>query len=88
MMVAGCQDAPRQVGVPQCSWRGLDVTHVHECDEAVQARDLREAMRAVADGTRNPSPPITHAVPLRETGRAFPLMRGRPNGFAKAVVAP
>jgi threonine dehydrogenase-like Zn-dependent dehydrogenase len=89
MMVAGYhQDGSRQVDMQQWNWRGLDVINAHERDPAVQARGLREAMRAVADGTLDPFPLVTHEMPLRELDRAFTLMRERPAGFMKAVVAP
>lgn len=87
LMIAGYhQDGPRQVDMQQWNWRGLDVINAHERDPAVQARGLREAMRAVADGVLDPFPLITHTLPLRELGRAFALMRERPDGFMKAVV--
>lgn len=89
MMIAGYhQDGARQVDMQQWNWRGLDVINAHERDPAVQARGLREAMRAVQDGTLDPFPLITHTLPLRELGRAFALMRERPDGFMKAVVTP
>lgn len=87
LMIAGYhQDGPRQVDMQQWNWRGLDVINAHERDPAVQARGLREAMRAVADGVLDPFPLITHTLPVRELGRAFELMRERPDGFMKAVV--
>lgn len=89
LMVAGYhQDGPRQVDMQQWNWRGLDVINAHERDPAVQARGLREAMRAVADGTLDPFPLVTHDIPLHQLGRAFALMRERPDGFLKAVVTP
>lgn len=89
MMIAGYhQDGARQVDMQQWNWRGLDVINAHERDPAVQARGLREAMRAVEDGTLDPFPLITHTLPLRELGRAFALMHERPDGFLKAVVTP
>jgi D-arabinose 1-dehydrogenase-like Zn-dependent alcohol dehydrogenase len=87
LVIAGFhQDGPRQVNMFLWNWRGLDVINAHERDPAVQARGLHEAMRALADGTLDPFPLITHALPLRELGRAFELMRERPDGFMKAVV--
>lgn len=88
LMIAGYhQDGPRQVDMQQWNWRGLDVINAHERDPEVQARGLRDAMRAVAEGTLDPFPLITHTLPLRDLGRAFELMRERPDGFMKAVVA-
>lgn len=87
LMIAGYhQDGPRQVDMQQWNWRGLDVINAHERDPAVQARGLRDAMQAVADGTLDPFPLLTDTLPLRELGRAFELMRERPEGFMKAVV--
>lgn len=88
LVIAGYhQDGPRHVDMQQWNWRGLDVINAHERDPAVQARGLREAMRAVTEGTLDPSPLLT-CVPLRELGRAFELMRERPDGFMKAVAIP
>jgi threonine dehydrogenase-like Zn-dependent dehydrogenase len=86
-MIAGYhQDGPRQLDMQQWNWRGLDVINAHERDPATQARGLREAMRALADGVLDPFPLITHTLPLRALRRAFGLMRERPDGFMKAVV--
>ncbi|HJP97875.1 MAG TPA: zinc-binding dehydrogenase [Rhodanobacteraceae bacterium] len=89
LVIAGYhQDGSRQVDMQQWNWRGLDVINAHERNPAVVARGLREAMAAVADGVLDPFPLITHSVPLAELGRAFDLMRQRPDGFMKAVVVP
>lgn len=89
LMLAGYhQDGPRRVDMQQWNWRGLDVINAHERDPAVAARGLREALQAVADGTLDPFPLITHSVPLGELGRAFDWMRERPDGFMKGVVVP
>jgi threonine dehydrogenase-like Zn-dependent dehydrogenase len=87
LVIAGYhQDGNREVDMQQWNWRGLDVINAHERDPAVQARGLHEAMRAVAEGTLDPFALITHELELRELGRAFELMRERPDGFMKAVV--
>ena len=87
LVIAGYhQDGPRQVDMQQWNWRGLDVINAHERDPAVVARGLQEAMAAVADRVLDPFPLITHSVPLADLGRAFDLMRERPEGFMKAVV--
>lgn len=52
------------------------------------ARGMQEAMAAVADGALDPFPLITHSIPLADLGRAFDLMRARPDGFMKALVVP
>lgn len=89
LVIAGYhQDGRRQVDMQQWNWRGLDVINAHERDPSVQARGLREAMHAVADGILDPFPLLTHRVPLNELGRAFDLMRARPDGFMKAVALP
>lgn len=89
LVIAGYhQDGPRQVDMQQWNWRGLDVINAHERDPAVVARGMREAMAAVADGVLDPFPLLTHRIPLADLGRAFDLMRTRPEGFLKAVVVP
>jgi threonine dehydrogenase-like Zn-dependent dehydrogenase len=89
LVIAGYhQDGPRQVDMQQWNWRGLDVINAHERDPAVVARGMQEAMAAVAYGVLDPTPFITHSVPLAELGHAFELMRERPDGFMKAVALP
>jgi threonine dehydrogenase-like Zn-dependent dehydrogenase len=48
---------------------------------------MRAAVAAVAAGELDPRPLYTHIVPLAEIGEAFALMRDRPAGFMKALVA-
>lgn len=89
LVIAGYhQDGSRTVDMQRWNWCGLDVINAHERDPAVQARGLREAMRAVSGGLLDPSPLITHVLPMRELGEAFRMMRERPDGFMKAVVVP
>lgn len=89
LIIAGYhQDGLRSVDMQRWNWCGLDVINAHERDPAVQARGLRKAMHAVSDGLLDPFPLITHVLPMRELGRAFQLMRERPDGFLKAVVTP
>lgn len=89
LVIAGYhQDGPRQVDMQQWNWRGLDVINAHERDPDVVARGMREAMTAVAEGVLDPFPLLTHRLPLADLGRAFDLMRKRPDGFMKAVVVP
>ncbi|HJU08468.1 MAG TPA: zinc-binding dehydrogenase [Rhodanobacteraceae bacterium] len=86
LVIAGYhQDGPRTVDMQQWNWRGLDVINAHERDPAVQARGLREAMDALRDGRLDPSPLLTHRLPLRHLGTVFELMQSRPDGFLKAV---
>lgn len=54
----------------------------------VVARGMQEAAAAGADGVLDPLPLITHSAPLAEPGRAFELMRERPDGFMKAPTLP
>ncbi|HJU27225.1 MAG TPA: zinc-binding dehydrogenase [Rhodanobacteraceae bacterium] len=87
LVIAGYhQDGLRTVDMQQWNWRGLDVINAHERDARVQARGLREAMAALETGRLDPSPLLTHRLPLRQLGSAFELMQARPDGFLKAVV--
>jgi len=89
LIIAGYhQDGLRSVDMQRWNWCGLDVVNAHERDPAVQARGLRKAMHAVSVGLLDPSSLITHVLPMRNLGRAFHLMRERPDGFLKAVVTP
>lgn len=45
-------------------------------------------MDAILEGTLDLGPLLTHRVPLGQCDAAFQLMRHRPEGFLKAVVAP
>lgn len=89
LVIAGYhQDGLRSVDMQRWNWCGLDVINAHERDPVVQARGLRKAMHAVSVGLLDPFPLVTHVLPMRELGRAFELMRERPDGFLKAVVTP
>lgn len=89
LVIAGYhQDGQRTVDMQRWNWCGLDVINAHERDPVVQARGLRKAMHAVSVGLLDPFPLITHVLPMRDLGRAFRLMRERPDGFLKAVVTP
>lgn len=89
LVIAGFhQDGPRQVNLQLWNWRGLDVVNAHERDVAIYREGTRLAVEAVASGALDPSPLLTHAVPLDRMDEAFRLMTERPDGFLKAVVIP
>jgi threonine dehydrogenase-like Zn-dependent dehydrogenase len=87
LIIAGYhQDGARQVNMQQWNWRGLDVINAHERDPRVYLEGIRAAVGAVAEGRLNPAPLLTHFFPLEKISEAFECMRGRPEGFLKAVV--
>ena len=89
LVIAGYhQDGPRQVNMQLWNWRGLDVINAHERDPAVYLRGMREAVRAVTDGTLDPDPLLTHTYRLDALGEALDATRDRPDGFLKALVVP
>lgn len=89
IIIAGFhQDGPRTVDMFQWNWRGLDVVNAHERDPREYLAGMRAAVDAVSTGQLDPRPLYTHKVPLAEAGRAFELLRTRPDGFVKALVTP
>ena len=47
---------------------------------------MREAIRAVENGTINPRPLYTHQFPLEQLGDALNMSAARPDGFMKALI--
>jgi len=87
LIIAGYhQDGPRQVNMQLWNWRGLDVINAHERDPRVYMAGIRTAIDAVCDGTLDPAPLYTHALPLARLGEGLTLTEERPEGFCKALV--
>ena len=87
LIVAGFhQDGPRQVNMFLWNWRGIDVVNAHERDPRMYVEGIRAAVDAVASGTLDPRPLITHTYALDELDRALDATLERPEGFVKAVV--
>jgi threonine dehydrogenase-like Zn-dependent dehydrogenase len=87
LVIAGYhQDGPRQVNMQLWNWRGLDVINAHERDPRFCVAGMREAVVAVAQGRLNPEPLYTHNFTLEQIDQAMKMMRGRPDGFLKALV--
>jgi threonine dehydrogenase-like Zn-dependent dehydrogenase len=80
------QDGPRTVDMQLWNWRGLEVTNAHEREPAKYAAGLRRAVEAVEAGELDPTPLITHRLPMHQLGRALRLAADRPESFVKAVV--
>jgi len=87
LVIAGYhQDGPRQVGMQNWNWKGIDVINAHERDPAVQMHGLREAIDAVASGRLDPAPLYTHRYGLDQLGDALDATRDKPGAFVKALV--
>jgi threonine dehydrogenase-like Zn-dependent dehydrogenase len=88
LIVAGYhQDGPRQVDMQSWNWRGLDVINAHERDSRTYVEGMRTAVAAIANGEWDPRPLFTHTVGLGDLDRGLDLLRERPDGFMKALVA-
>jgi threonine dehydrogenase-like Zn-dependent dehydrogenase len=88
LVVAGYhQDGLRTVDLQLWNWRGLDVVNAHERDEAISVEGIRAAVAAVRVGQLDPSLLYTHTFPIGQIDEAFELLRSRPPGFVKALVA-
>lgn len=88
LVVAGYhQDGPRTIDLQLWNWRGLDVVNAHERDAVVVTEGMRAAVAAVSIGQLDPALLYTHAYPLDRIDDAFELLRSRPPGFVKALVA-
>ncbi|MBW3607232.1 MAG: zinc-binding dehydrogenase [Actinobacteria bacterium] len=89
LVIAGFhQDGARRVDMQLWNWRGLDVVNAHERDPAIYAQGVRDAARAVAAGTLDPSALYTHEFALADIASAFDAASERPEGFLKALVRP
>ena len=88
LIVAGYHQGQRCVNMQQWNWRGLDVINAHERDPERYRAGMRRALDAVAAGRLDPTPLITHRLPLFRLAEAFRLLQVRPDGFLKAVVIP
>ena len=87
LTVAGYhQDGPREVNMQLWNWRGLDVINAHERDPTRYISGMERAVEAVAAGTLDPTPLLTHTFALDKLGSAFEAMQTRPDGFLKALV--
>src|SRR3954451_6911036 len=87
LVVAGYhQDGERRVDMQLWNWRGLDVVNAHERELYRYVEGIRAGAAAVVQGQLDPSPLLTHVLPLRRLGEALELARTRPPGFVKAVV--
>jgi threonine dehydrogenase-like Zn-dependent dehydrogenase len=82
------QDGLRQVDLQLWNWRGIDVINAHERDPRAYLEGMRLGVEAILEGILDLGPLLTHRVPLGQCDAAFQLMRDRPEGFLKAVVAP
>ncbi|MCW2978203.1 MAG: threonine dehydrogenase [Actinomycetia bacterium] len=88
LVIAGYhQDGLRAVDLQLWNWRGLDVVNAHERDEVIAVEGIRAALAAVRVGQLDPSPLYTHTFPIEQIDEAFELLRSRPPGFVKALVA-
>jgi threonine dehydrogenase-like Zn-dependent dehydrogenase len=89
LVIAGFhQDGPRNVNMFLWNWRGLDVVNAHERDPRAYVNGMRRAVEAMANGSLDPSPLLTHRYALDELDAAFAATRDRPDGFIKASVIP
>jgi len=87
LVVAGYhQDGPRQVNMQAWNWKGIDVINAHERDPAVQRRGVEQAVAAVAAGTLDPAPLLTHRFALDQLPEALAATRDKPEGFVKAII--
>jgi threonine dehydrogenase-like Zn-dependent dehydrogenase len=87
LVVAGFhQDGARTVDLQLWNWRGIDVVNAHERDSAVRLGGIRAAADAMADGRLDPTPLLTHLLPLDRLDTAMDLLLERPDGFVKSLV--
>lgn len=89
LVIAGYhQDGPRQVNLQLWNWRGIDVVNAHERDPARYVEGMRLAVEAAVDGRLDLGSLLTHHFPLARLADALDALRGRPEGFMKALVMP
>jgi threonine dehydrogenase-like Zn-dependent dehydrogenase len=87
LVIAGYhQDGPRMVDMQLWNWKGMDVVNAHERDPAVYVEGMRAAAAAVAAGSFDPRPLLTHSFALDDIDVALRALDERPDGFMKALV--
>lgn len=87
IVIAGYhQDGTRSVDMQKWNWRALDIVNAHEREPAVFLAGMSAAARAVADGTLDVRPLLTHPFALSGLGDAMRSLHERPDGFMKALV--
>lgn len=87
LIVAGFhQDGMRNVNVQLLNWRGIDMISAHERDPQQYIHGIREAIKAIENGTLDPFPFFTHSFSLDEAEAAFQHLTERPDGFIKALI--
>lgn len=87
LVIAGFhQDGTRAVNVQLWNWRGIDVINAHERDPMVARDGMARALEAVAQGSLDIAPLLTHRFALDDITAALEAARTRPPGFTKAVV--
>src|SRR5262249_38374981 len=88
LVIAGYhQEGLRQVNLQLWNWRGIDVINAHERDPRVYVDGMQAAANAIVSGAIDPSPLYTHSFPLKNLSTALNAMKGRTNGFMKALVS-
>lgn len=87
LIIAGYhQDGSRSVDMQAWNWRGLDVINAHERETRVYVEGMRGAVDALASGTLDLAPLLTHRRALERVEEAFELLETRPEGFLKVEV--
>jgi threonine dehydrogenase-like Zn-dependent dehydrogenase len=87
LIIAGYhQDGLRQVDMQLWNWRGLDVINAHERKQETYVAGMRAAVDAVADGSLDVRPLLTHRFALDRLDGALNALHERPDGFMKALV--
>ncbi|MEJ8801571.1 MDR/zinc-dependent alcohol dehydrogenase-like family protein [Pontibacter sp. H249] len=87
LIIAGFhQDGMRQVNIQLWNWRGLDVINAHERDPQIYIQGIKDAVKAVEQGTINPDKLYTHTYTLNDINKGFGQLTQRPDGFVKALI--
>ncbi|HVA86557.1 MAG TPA: zinc-binding dehydrogenase, partial [Candidatus Saccharimonadales bacterium] len=76
----------REVVVGMWNWKAIDVVNAHVRDPRRLHESMRVGIELLESGQFDFSPLVTHRYPLADIGKAFTDLRGKPNGFIKAVL--
>ncbi len=82
------QGGPRQVDVEMWNWKAIDVVNAHVRRFADLIESMRIGLDLLALGQLDLATLVTHRYGLDEVDRAFADLRGKPDGFVKAVIIP
>ncbi|MDF1605412.1 zinc-binding dehydrogenase [Nocardioides sp. YIM 152315] len=86
--IVGFHQGPsREIPLAYWNWMAFTILNAHFRDPAVIMRGMEVGMRLVSSGVLSMHGLVTHRFGLEDINEAFATLRGKPEGFVKAVIA-